>query len=155
MGRILLCAGTLLVLARAAAYYLLPQLSHLDNTQIGTAAASPSRLSVPATTRGEVAKITDSPSSETAEPTCAGASDSSEVLLLPEDFHYLGVFGLPQGDDQPIPFACGGNAMTFNPEGDPAGPVDGFPGSLFIMGHDRLACGELPDGNLMAEVSIP
>jgi hypothetical protein len=45
--------------------------------------------------------------------------------------------------------------MTFNPDGDPSGPNDGFPGSLFIMGHDRIPYGELPDGNQVAEVSIP
>jgi len=45
--------------------------------------------------------------------------------------------------------------MTFNPRGDAAGPGDGYPGSLFIMGHDRLPYGELPDGNQVAEVSIP
>jgi hypothetical protein len=45
--------------------------------------------------------------------------------------------------------------MTFNPDGEPAGPDDGFPGSLFITGHNRMPYGELPDGNQVAEVSIP
>jgi hypothetical protein len=46
--------------------------------------------------------------------------------------------------------------MTFNPNGDPGGPADGFPGSLlFITGHDRLPYGELPNGSQVAEVSIP
>jgi hypothetical protein len=69
---------------------------------------------------------------------------------------HLGAFRLPDGDDTPPEtFAYGGSAMTFNPQGDPSGPQDGFPGSLFITGHDRLPYGELPDGSQVAEVSIP
>ncbi len=45
--------------------------------------------------------------------------------------------------------------MTFRPGGDPAGGADGFPGSLFVSGHDRMPYGELPDGSRVAEVSIP
>lgn len=45
--------------------------------------------------------------------------------------------------------------MTFVGPGDPDGPEDGFPGSLLISGHDRMPCGELPDGCKVAEVSIP
>ena len=44
--------------------------------------------------------------------------------------------------------------MTFNPDGDPAN-TDAYPGSLFVMGHDRIAYGALPNGNQVAEVSIP
>lgn len=76
-------------------------------------------------------------------------------LLHTQDFTYLGAFRLPGGEDRPETFAYGGNAMTFNPRGDPDGASDGFPGSLFIMAHDRIAYGELPDGNQVAEVSIP
>jgi len=75
--------------------------------------------------------------------------------LLPEDFEYLGAFRLPDGEERPLTFEYGGSAMTFNPDGDPAGAGDGFPGSLFITGHDRLAYGELPNGSQIAEVSIP
>lgn len=82
------------------------------------------------------------------ESPCAG-------LVRPRDFVYLGVFRLPGGDIRPKTFMYGGSAMTFNPDGDPSGPADGFPGSLFIMGHDRLPYGELPNGNQVAEISIP
>ena len=76
-------------------------------------------------------------------------------LLQPADFEYLGAFRLPIGGERPLTFAYGGNAMTFNPDGDPSGAGDGFPGSLFITGHDRLAYGELPDGSQVAELDIP
>jgi len=75
--------------------------------------------------------------------------------LQPGDLRYLGAFRLPEGGERPQTFAYGGSAMTFNPNGDPSGPGDGFPGSLFIMGHDRLPYGELPDGDQVAEISIP
>lgn len=79
--------------------------------------------------------------------------DSGNVVS-PDQFHYLGAFRLPGGWDRPETFAYGGNAMTFNPDGDP-GVKDGFPGSLFVMGHDRLAYNDLPDGNQIAEIDIP
>ncbi len=66
-------------------------------------------------------------------------------LVTPDDFTYLGAFRLPGGDDPPQTFAYGGNAMTFNPDH----------GTLFITGHDRIAYGGLPDGDQIAEVSIP
>ncbi|MBI5641560.1 MAG: hypothetical protein HZA17_14160 [Nitrospirae bacterium] len=77
------------------------------------------------------------------------------VRLQPTDFQYLGAFRLPGDDVRPRTFEYGGNAMTFNPNGDPGGNNDGFPGSLFITGHDSLPYGELPDGSRVAEVSIP
>lgn len=76
-------------------------------------------------------------------------------VVAPDDFEYLGAFRLPGGGEPPRTFAYGGNAMTFNPDGDPGGAQDGFPGALFIMGHDRVAYGGLPDGGQVAEVSIP
>jgi len=76
-------------------------------------------------------------------------------LLQPADLQYAGAFRLPDVGDRPRTFEYGGAAMTFSPAGDPSGPADGFSGSLFIMGHDRLAYGEMPDGNQVAEISIP
>ncbi len=80
--------------------------------------------------------------------------DSSE-LLQTTDFQYVGAFRLPGSEDRPLTFEYGGNAMTFNPAGDSTGPFDGFPGSLFIMGHDRMPYGDLPNGNQVAEIDIP
>lgn len=85
----------------------------------------------------------------------SGRAEAGTQRLQPGDFQYLGAFRLPGGDDRPQTFAYGGAAMAFNPNGDAGGAGDGFPGSLFVVGHDRLAYGELPDGNQLAEVSIP
>ena len=75
-------------------------------------------------------------------------------VINPDQLVYIGAFRLPGDGDRPQTFAYGGNAMTFNPDGD-ENNSDDFPGSLFIMGHDRIAYGELPDGNQVAEISIP
>ena len=74
--------------------------------------------------------------------------------INPQDMEYIGAFRLPGEWDPPDTFAYGGNAMTYNPNGD-SGNADHFPGSLFIMGHDRLAYGDLPNGNKVAEINIP
>ncbi len=76
-------------------------------------------------------------------------------LVQAEDITYLGAFRLPDGGERPLTFEYGGNAMTFNPDGDPGGAQDGFPGSLFVTGHDRMPYGDLPDGSQVAEVDIP
>jgi hypothetical protein len=76
-------------------------------------------------------------------------------VIDPASLEYLGAFRLPEGRDRPYTFEYGGNAVAFNPDGDPNGPADGFPGSLFITGHDRLPYGDLPNGSQVAEVSIP
>ena len=82
-------------------------------------------------------------------------SSSTTQRVQPNDLRYLGAFRLPDGTERPRTFEYGGNAMTFNPIGDSAGANDGFPGSLFITGHERMPYGELPDGNQVAEISIP
>jgi hypothetical protein len=76
-------------------------------------------------------------------------------LLAPAQFQYLGAFRLPGEESRPRTFEYGGSAMTFRPGGDPNGPEDGFAGSLFLTGHDRLPYGELTDGDQVAEVTIP
>lgn len=65
-------------------------------------------------------------------------------LIQPADFSYLGAFRLPYAGERPLTFEYGGAAMTYSPAG-----------TLYITGHDRLAYGEMPDGNQIAEVSIP
>jgi hypothetical protein len=59
----------------------------------------------------------------------------------PEDFRYLGAFRLPtegwevQGSWTDQLSWCKG-VEAYYPEGEPAGPADGFPGSLFGVGHE-------------------
>jgi hypothetical protein len=53
---------------------------------------------------------------------------------------------LPEGSNE-TGWEYGGNAMTYYPDGDPNGPTDGFPGSLFGTGHDAE--------QQVSEVTIP
>ena len=59
-------------------------------------------------------------------------------LIKPSDLQYLGAFRLPaEGGAEPADsWDWAGQAITFYPGGDPAGPADGFPGSLFATGLD-------------------
>lgn len=66
--------------------------------------------------------------------------------LTPEALVYQGAFRLPEGS-QGSNWEYSGTAMTFYPAGDPNGPADDFPGSLFIVGHDHQ--------QMISEVSIP
>ena len=71
---------------------------------------------------------------------------STGVLIHPEDFVYLGFFRLPEpsgGSD----WDYSGHGLTYYPEGDPDGAVDGFPGSLYGFGHDHQL--------YVSEISIP
>ncbi|NLF51988.1 MAG: hypothetical protein GX577_12695 [Leptolinea sp.] len=97
----------------------------------------------------------DLPNTTAKNPASQSDASGPSDLLQPEDFAYLGAFRLPGNEDRPRTFAYGGNAMTFNPDGDPDGVDDGFPGSLFVMGHDRIAYGDVPEGNQVAEINIP
>ncbi len=66
--------------------------------------------------------------------------------LDPGDLVYLGAFRLPN-DSGGMGWEYSGHGMTFYPDGDPGGSVDGFGGSLYIVGHDQQL--------YVAEVSIP
>jgi len=104
---------------------------------------------VPSLTPGAAAQVT--PTQQVFLPTVTQPLPDGRLEVA--DFVYLGAFRLPDDGERPRTFEYGGNAMTFRPGDDPE--QDGFSGSLFITGHDRLAYGELPDGSQVAEVSIP
>lgn len=74
-------------------------------------------------------------------------NDIPSGVLAPSDFTYLGAFRLPDGISDVKSFEYGGLAMTYYPGGDPSGVNDGYPGSLFIAGHQWQY--------QLAEVSIP
>ena len=67
-------------------------------------------------------------------------------LLQPEDLVYLGAFRLPD-ESGGSNWDYSGHGLTSYPGGDPAGAADGFPGSLFGVGHDQQLH--------VSEVSIP
>ncbi len=67
-------------------------------------------------------------------------------LLQPSDLQYIGAFRLP-GPSGGSDWTWSGDAMAYYPDGDADGPDDGFPGSIFGIGHDWH--------KMVSEISIP
>ena len=84
----------------------------------------------------------------TATPTSDISVDTGTPaqLIQPTDLVYLGAFRLPDGPEE-IGWEYSGAAMTYYPDGDPDGPADGYPGSIFGTGHDW--------NQYVSEISIP
>ena len=88
------------------------------------------------------------------EPTTGDSVDMTDIggggipsgALSPDALVYLGAFRLPD-DSGGMGWDYSGHGMTFYPGGDSIGPENGFPGSLFIVGHDQALD--------VAEVNIP
>lgn len=66
--------------------------------------------------------------------------------INPSALQYVGAFRLPKSSGGSN-WEYSGYAMTYFPEGDRGGPDDGFPGSLFAVGHDHH--------QQVSEISIP
>ncbi len=68
-------------------------------------------------------------------------------MLTPGNFVYMGGFRPEFGDGLASRFGLGGWAIAFRPDGDPNGKDDGFPGSIYMVGHRHE--------QLVAEINIP
>jgi|GEM_PF-1737755 len=66
--------------------------------------------------------------------------------IQPNDLVYQGAFRLPQNTSLSS-WDYSGYAMTYYPSGDLMGANDGYPGSLFAIGHDHQ--------QMVSEISIP
>ena len=80
-------------------------------------------------------------------PSEALGAESSPGLIQPGDLVYKGAFRLPDvagGCD----WTYSGHGMTYYPSGDPDGPEDGYPGSIFAVGNDA-------ECQHVSEISIP
>lgn len=64
----------------------------------------------------------------------APAASDNSARLQPSDLVYRGAFRLPDGPEE-HDWAWSGQALAYRPDGDPDGPDDGCPGSLFGTGH--------------------
>lgn len=79
-------------------------------------------------------------------PVAAKPSIERGNALQPADLVYQGAFRLPAGSNDSS-WEYSGYAMTYYPGGDVDGPDDGYPGSLFAVGHDHQ--------QLVSEIAIP
>ena len=67
--------------------------------------------------------------------------------LEPSNLKYQGASRVPMPEGEEYGWAYGGGGLSYYPAGDPSGSTDGYPGSLFGLGHDQK--------NLVTEISIP
>ena len=71
--------------------------------------------------------------------------------IQPTDLEYRGAFRLPDSPGMPDNVSWEWNswvsALTYYPNGDLNGPKDGYPGSLFGVGHDHT--------QYVSEITIP
>ena len=76
---------------------------------------------------------------------------TNSTLIHPTDLFYRGAFRLPDSPGTPdnVGWAWSNwaSAATSYPDGDPAGPEDGYPGSIFGVGHDQT--------HYISEIDIP
>lgn len=70
-----------------------------------------------------------------------------DQMITPGNFEYLGAFRPPHAESAQQSFAYGGSALAFRADGDPTGDADGYPGSLYIVGHS--------EHQRVAEIAIP
>lgn len=85
-----------------------------------------------------------SPPPSTPVPTAEAVLPPDALPPLdPTSLVYQGAFLYPQGDE----WAYSGHALAYYPAGDPAGPDDGHPGSLYAAGHKQH--------DLVGEMAIP
>jgi hypothetical protein len=75
----------------------------------------------------------------------------ASTLIQPGDLQYVGAFRLPDSPGTPDnvgwEWSNWAGAATSYPGGDPTGTADGYPGSLFAVGHDQT--------QYISEISIP
>ena len=84
-------------------------------------------------------------------PAVLNDASPNGIPMQPSDLAYQGAFRLPDSPGMPENVNWGwanwASALTYYPDGDSAGPADGYPGSLFGAGHDQT--------QYISEVSIP
>jgi hypothetical protein len=116
------------------------------------ASADPGRPSIPASHADGGSGTVEPITSLAATPTLTSylplvTRGHAPGVIMPSDLTYEGAFRLPGPDDSG--WGWGGSALTYYPDGDggSGGPSDGYPGSLFGVGHDHT--------QYVSEVSIP
>jgi lysophospholipase L1-like esterase len=86
------------------------------------------------------------PTPTATSPSISVDTGAPAQLIQPTDLVYLGAFRLPDGPEG-IGWGYSGTAMTYYPDGEPNGPTDGYPGSIFGTGHNW--------NQYVSEISIP
>ncbi len=116
----------------------------------GAATGTPTSTPSPTSTPGEpptrwiyLPLILKNWAAPTPTPTPTATTVTPSGLIQPTDLVYQGAFAYPPGDE----WTYSGHALAYYPEGDPTGPADGYPGSLYAAGHAWY--------DLVGEITIP
>ncbi len=93
---------------------------------------------LPQTIRTDGPPTTPRPAAVGPQPTGAPLPTVAVATqrLQPTDLVYQGAFRLPDTADD-LGWTWSGHALAYYSEGDPDGPADGYPGSLFGTGNDQ------------------
>ncbi|MCK4623750.1 MAG: hypothetical protein KAV00_00430 [Phycisphaerae bacterium] len=70
-----------------------------------------------------------------AKAEASAGSTTQPARILPDNLVYQGAFRLPPGPEE-YAWGWSGQGLAYYPAGDPKGPSDGCPGSLFGIGHN-------------------
>jgi hypothetical protein len=112
------------------------------------ACAGPAGVPTPVTNPAGPAVSPTAPLASPTAPAEIPPPPPAGALIQPGDLVYRGAFRLPDVDAaDELTWRWSGAALTYYPDGDPTGPGDGAPGSLFGTGHDW--------NQWVSEVSIP
>jgi hypothetical protein len=126
-----------------------PGATTLPVLAIPTAGSPTATADIPAHSESTTALLSAPTAGPSPWPGAKPAS-ASAGRLLPSDLTYVGAFRVPDlagPDEISWKWSNWGSALAYYPDGDPAGPADGYPGSLFGVGHDW--------NQWISEISIP
>jgi hypothetical protein len=120
-------------------------------TASGESATSSEHTSPTPSLNDQSEKPTDSIGMAEQQEESAGTSSQAIAIdpskrIQPSDLVYRGAFRLP-GPSGGSDWDYSGSGFTHYPDGDPNGADDGFPGSLFGLGHDHQL--------FVSEINIP
>lgn len=115
----------------------------LPMQQVPTPAASATSAPAASLPAADTPLVATIPPADTAAPPLPAVPGA---VIQPDDLAYLGAFRLP-GASGGSNWEYSGRGLTYFPRGDPGGVDDGYPGSLFGVGHDQQ--------QYVSEISIP
>lgn len=124
-----------------------PSKTHSNTTSPVTSEAVVERAEEPAlAATAPTAPVTGAEAIAEGRSFVAIPPGAEQRLVMPGSLHYEGAFRFPEPAGEST-WEYSGYAMTYRPDGDPNGGGDGYPGSLYVVGHDHH--------QLVAEIGIP
>jgi len=113
---------------------------------VGCAPPAEPQVAPPEADEQGAARTASAAATASAAPESTGPEAGAAGRLEPDDLVYRGAFRLP-GPSGGSNWSWCGDGLAYRAGGDPDGPDDGYPGSLFGFGHDHQ--------HFVSEISIP